>query len=98
MKKATDYTHTIVDDEGYVWAWNGRRIFCLQAEEEFIEEGIPISQNGYPAKTWDDAVKLLITDGYISDDSYISEQVHPSNNGQEYKDWFDPKESYLPDY
>lgn len=38
--------------------------------------------------------------GQYSDDvkEYVDTDPEPAPCGQEYKDWFDPKESYLPDY
>jgi hypothetical protein len=59
----TDYT--ICDRLGLHWEWDGTRVFCVEAEEEFIADGIDVAQNGYPADTWAEAIKVLIDGGYI---------------------------------
>ena len=60
--------YTVVDDNGYIWVWDGKRIYSLEGEKEFIELGIDIEQNGYGADTEDEAVAILISGGYIKED------------------------------
>ena len=55
----------IIDDNGYNWTWNGRRVYCVEAEEEFIDKGWDTKQNGYPAFFAEDAIKILVNGGYI---------------------------------
>ena len=105
MKKDIDYSFTVVDDDGYTWYWDGSRIYALDVEDpedgvdgnvDYIDVGF-IHRKGYEAKTWVDALNCLVVDGYI-DDAEAQWQASLYQPGQEYKDWFDPKESYLPDY
>ena len=58
----------IVDDFGYHWYWNGKRVFCLEAEIEFIDKGFVVEKNGYRAETEDYAIQTLINGGYIAKD------------------------------
>ena len=97
MNKNIDYSHTVIDDNGYTWYWDGSRIYALDVDdpEVYIDVGF-IHRKGYEAKTWEEAVHWLVVDGYISEEEE-EWQTRPTNS-TEYKDWFDPKESYLPDY
>jgi hypothetical protein len=99
MNKNIDYTHTVMDDDGYTWYWDGSRVYVLGEErpdsEDIIDEFL-MGKRGYKANTWEDAIHLLVVDGYISEEEE-EWQTRPTNS-TEYKDWFDPKESYLPDY
>ncbi len=96
-KKDIDYSFTVMDDDGYTWYWDGNRIFALDVDdpESYVDVGF-IHRKGYEAKTWADALHLLVVDGDISEEEE-EWQTRPFNS-TEYKDWFDPKESYLPDY
>jgi hypothetical protein len=103
MKKDIDYSFTVLDDDGYTWYWDGSRIYALDVEDPeadndvtYIDVGF-IHRKGYEAKTWKEALNWLVTDGYISNEE-AQWQDSLYQPGQEYKDWFDPKESYLPDY
>jgi|WetSurMetagenome_2_1015567.scaffolds.fasta_scaffold189431_5 hypothetical protein len=49
----------IADALGEVWCFDGERVFLLSAEEELGE------QNGYPCKTEEEAIAILIDGGYI---------------------------------
>lgn len=53
---------SIVDDNGIVWAYNGERIFCLDAEKEFED----ILQNGHPCTSFVEGCDLLEKYGYIT--------------------------------
>ena len=64
MKKS----YLIRDDYGYSWNWNGSRVYCLEAEEEFIKNGDDPKQNGYGALSEDEAIQILISGGYIGKD------------------------------
>jgi hypothetical protein len=96
-KKEINYSYTVVDDDGYTWYWDGNRIYALDVDdpENYVDVGF-ILHKGYPAETWEEAVHWLVVDGYISEEEE-EWQTRPTEN-TEYKDWFDPKESYLPDY
>lgn len=99
MKKDIDYSFTVMDDDGYTWYWDGCRIYALDVDDpdDYIDvEFIHRIPHGYEAKTWAEAVHWLVVDGYISEEEE-EWQTRPIEN-TEYKDWFDPKESYLPDY
>ena len=96
-KKDIDYSFTVMDDDGYTWYWDGSRIYALDVDdpEVYVDVGF-IHRKGYEAKTWEEAVHWLVVDGYISEEEE-EWQTRPTEN-TEYKDWFDPKEGYLPDY
>ena len=102
MNKNIDYSFTVMDDDGYTWYWDGSHIYALGVDDPEDNDGVDyidvgfIHRKGYPAKTWEEAVHWLVVDGYISEEEE-EWQTRPTS-GQEYKDWFDPKESYLPDY
>lgn len=107
MREDIDYSYTVMDDDGYTWYWDGSRIYVLNpddedlAEYDYIDLGA-IHRPGYEAKTWRDALNCLVIDGKI-DDSEAQWQASQfsdtrPDNTPEYKDWFDPKETYLPDY
>lgn len=55
----------IQDRNGYLWLWDGERIYMLAAELEFFAHGEDVKQNGYYAQTWGDALALLLEYGYI---------------------------------
>lgn len=59
--------HSIIDDCGYEWRWNGVRVYMVEAEKEMRQNGEDVEQNGYPANSWEDAVKLLEEYGYIGE-------------------------------
>jgi hypothetical protein len=95
-----DYSFTVIDDDGYTWYWDGKRIYALDVDDPEDYIGVEFEHlpaRGYEAKTWKDALHCLVLDGYISEDEE-DWQTRPTDNSGEYKDWFDPKESYLPDY
>ena len=54
-----------IDDLGEKWIWDGIRIYMVEAEKEFIEMGIDVMQNGYPASSIEEARRVLIWGGYI---------------------------------
>lgn len=56
---------TIIDTNGMHWAWDGTRIFCVEAEEEMIRNGENPRQNGYPADTWALALEVLVEGNYL---------------------------------
>ena len=98
MNKNIDYRFTVLDDDGYTWYWDGERIYALDVDDPdvCVDVGF-IHRKGYEAKTWKEALLCLVTDGYISnEEAQWQDSLYQS--GQEYKDWFDPKESYLADY
>jgi hypothetical protein len=97
MNKNINYSYTVMDDDGYIWYWDGSRIYALDVEDpdSYVDVSC-IHRKGYAASTWKEALHLLVVDGYISEEEE-EWQTRPSS-GQEYKDWFDPKESYLPVY
>lgn len=64
---AKTYKYTLVDIDGYKWAWNGQRVFIPEADAEFRAQGIPVTENGYPATTWRQAQEILIQEGYLED-------------------------------
>jgi hypothetical protein len=49
----------LIDKNGYMWIWDGERIYNVDAEKEFIEMGIDVMQNGYPASTLKEAKRML---------------------------------------
>lgn len=57
---------TWIDDLGFEWVWDGMRVYCVEAEKEFIEMSLRVEQNGYPAHTEEEAEKALIDGGYIT--------------------------------
>jgi len=101
-KNSINRSYTVMDDDGYTWYWDGSHIYTLDVDDPEDNDGVYyidvgfIHRKGYEAKTWKDAVHWLVVDGYISEEEE-EWQTRPCNS-TEYKDWFDPKESYLPDY
>lgn len=56
----------IRDDNHELWFFEDGRIRMLLAE--YDEDGNLDEQNGYPASSWEDAVRLLNEEGYITDE------------------------------
>jgi hypothetical protein len=54
-----------IDNNDEMWIWNGNRVFCVAAEKEFMELGINVEENGYPASTRKQAEKILTDDGLL---------------------------------
>lgn len=65
LSKATGEGCFFQDDLGYTWIWNGERVYCVEAEIEFIENGEDRSQNGYGAFDIEDVEKEMVEGGYI---------------------------------
>ena len=87
----------IMDDDGYTWYWDGSYIFALDVDDPDTCIDVDfIHRKRYQADTWEKAVGWLVTDGFISKEQ--GNKNVSRSYGQEYKDWFDPKEGYLPDY
>lgn len=57
----------VVDDCGVRWDFNGHRVYTVEAEKEFIEMGLDVNQNGYPANSKDEALALLVKYGYMEE-------------------------------
>jgi hypothetical protein len=59
----------IIDSNGYTWKWDGKRIFCVEAEIEMISDGMSKAEvrkeNGYPASSWEKALEQLEDGGYL---------------------------------
>ena len=56
----------ITDCNGILWIWDGKRLFCQDAEAEFLEKGIPVEQNGFQCGTLPEAIRLLESNGHGS--------------------------------
>jgi hypothetical protein len=57
----------IKDSCGFLWIWDGRRIYLWDAEKEMVENDINPVGNGYQARSFEGAVKLLKEYGYIEE-------------------------------
>lgn len=55
----------IIDANGYLWKWDGNRVYMDLAEKEMKANGEDTTQNGYPASTLEDALKVLADGGYM---------------------------------
>lgn len=66
--------YKITDNCGEVWIFNGKRLYLLAAEEEFIKEGLNVEENGYPVNSWGEALKTLVEDGYLGDDFEVKDE------------------------
>ena len=66
LHKATDGLF-FQDDLGYNWIWNGERVYCIEAEIEFIENGEDRSQNGYGAFSVEEVKQEMEEGGYVKD-------------------------------
>jgi hypothetical protein len=55
--------HEIIDDFGCTWKWDGRRVYCVEAEEEL--RGEEREQNGYSCNSWGEALSILKEGGYL---------------------------------
>jgi hypothetical protein len=59
----------IIDDSGYTWKWDGKRVFCVEAENEMLSDGMSKAEvkkeNGYPASSWKQALEQLVEGGYL---------------------------------
>ena len=53
----------IIDDNDYVWHFDGERIYLAEAEDEAESENY---HNGYYCDTWQEAIEILIDDGYLT--------------------------------
>ena len=55
---------TLEDDNGYIWIFDGWRVYGLEAEIEMKRDGTA-ENNGYRAISLEDATEILIDGGYI---------------------------------
>lgn len=62
----TTITVSVVDDEGMNWAFDGKRVYCMEAEAECTTDE-EREQNGYPCYSWKQALRLLKEYGYIEE-------------------------------
>lgn len=55
----------IIDANGFVWKWDGERVYMVLAEEEMIANGEDPEENGYPAYSFARALEILTEFGYM---------------------------------
>src|SRR5512135_1800909 len=79
----------ICDAKGNPWTWDreAHSLYQINATDRESKEF-----NGFVCDSWGEAVEILNDEGYMFRDGIPIEATNT-----EYKDWFDPKESYLPD-
>ena len=61
MNKTLQISLRIIDDNDFIWNFDGSRVYYEDAEEEFEDE----SENGYYCSTWKEAIEILIDGGYL---------------------------------
>lgn len=58
--------YKIIDNMLGVWFLDRGRLYLEEAEKEFVENGVPVEQNGYGGvETLEDALKILVGDGCL---------------------------------
>jgi hypothetical protein len=64
MRYSNEYIY-FFDINNDKWCWNGHRVYMLEAEVEFIQNGWDVGQNGYGAFSEAEALRQLVDGGYI---------------------------------
>lgn len=57
----------IKDSLGFIWFWDGRRVYMPECDEIFALEGLDPEENGYPANTFEEAINVLKDGGYLDE-------------------------------
>ena len=60
-----DKPNFIIDNNDVRWIFNGERLYVDGSDEEFLEDGINVMENGYMCNSLPQAFTILSDEGYL---------------------------------